>query len=116
MSIEQMDPKDEITEQLRQMIVSKVPMAQETDDAEALLCALSFQSASYPERHIWLDTDSEGISMDLEDWNVESEWDNAVARIKVASLAEATDIAQAWLSGINLDKLLLSRERLEAKS
>lgn len=79
------DPKDEITEQLRQMITSKVPMAQETDEAEALLSALSFQSTSCPERHIWIETDLEGISLDLEDWNSEGEWDNAVTRLKVSN-------------------------------
>jgi hypothetical protein len=109
------DPKDEITERLRQMVTSKVPMAQETDEAEALLSALSFQSTSYPERHIWIDTDLEEISIDLEDWNIEGEWDNAVARLKVESLPEAVDIAQAWLSGVNLDKLLLGRRQLAAK-
>jgi len=51
----------------------------------------------------------------LEDWNIEGEWDNAVAHLKVESLSEAADIARAWLSGVNLDKLLLGRKQLEAK-
>jgi hypothetical protein len=107
------DPKDEITEQLRQMIVARVSTAQETDDAEALLTALSFQSTSCPERHIWIDTDLAGISLDLEDWNIEEEWDNAVAHINVTSLVEVVNITETWLSGVKLAELLLSHEHLE---
>ena len=97
------DQKNNVTEQLRQMIGHKAPGARETDDAEASLTTLSFQSDIHPERHVWIDTDLEGIGLDLEDWNIEAEWDNAVARVKAQSLAEVVEITQLWLSGANLD-------------
>ncbi|MDM8528274.1 hypothetical protein QUF58_08670 [Anaerolineales bacterium HSG24] len=96
-------PKDKTTEKLRQMIIYQIPIAHETDEAEALLTALSFQSQLYPVRHVWIDTDLGGIiGMDLEDWTYQDEWDNAVARIKVDTLADAVEIIQVWLSGANL--------------
>ncbi|NEP51522.1 MAG: hypothetical protein F6K65_23065, partial [Moorea sp. SIO3C2] len=64
---------------------------------------LSFQSINYPERHIWIDTDGDGIAIDLEDWQDEREWDNAVARITVEATAEVVDIVKTWLSGEKLD-------------
>lgn len=97
------DPKDDITETLRQMIGEIIPIAYETDRAEACLSTLSFQSINYPERHIWIDTDGDGIAIDLEDWQDEREWDNAVARITVEATAEVVDIVKTWLSGEKLD-------------
>ena len=97
------EPKNEITEAIRQKVGRIVPEIQETDRAESGLCTLSFQSTAYPERHIWLDTDLNGIGIDLEDWNIEEEWDNAVARVKVYSLEDAVEIIQIWLSGGQLD-------------
>ncbi len=85
------------------MIGHKSPGARETDDAAASLTTLSFQSDIFPERRVWIDTDLEGIGLDLEDWNIKAEWDNAVARIKAQSLAEVVEITQLWLSGANLD-------------
>lgn len=96
------DPKNEITEKIRQFIAKEISEASETDRAEASVCTLSFQSKAYPERHIWIDTASEDIRIDLEDWQDESEWDNAVARITVESIEEVVDIVKTWLLGENL--------------
>lgn len=104
-------PKDEITKRLRQMIKRQIPFCAETDDAEAFLSALSFQSKLYPERYIWIDTDFDGIGIDLEDLSLEdeedqedqeNEWDDAVARLKARSLEEAVEIASVWFSGADL--------------
>lgn len=92
-------PKDRETQKLQQAIEQKIPFALETDDAEALLCALSYQSVFHPERHIWIDTDLNGISIDLEDRSIDGEWDNAIAHIKAMSLDEAVEMVQIWLSG-----------------
>ena len=96
------DPKDKITEKIRQCIAKEIPEASESDRAEASLCSLSFQSKGYPERHIWIDTDGDGIKIDLEDWQDESEWDNAVARITVESVEEALDLVKTWVLGEKL--------------
>jgi hypothetical protein len=95
--------KDEITEKIRQAIEKKIPEAAETDRAEVSLCTLSFQSSSYPERHVWIDTD-DGMRIDLEDWQDESEWDNAVARMTVESIEELVDLVKTWLLGGNLEQ------------
>lgn len=100
---QQTAPKNEITEKLRQMLKSKLLKAVETNRAETCSCTLSFQSTVSPQRHAWIDTDLEGIGIDLEDWNLESEWDNATARIRAESLEDAVEIVQTWLSGGNLD-------------
>ncbi|NET62646.1 MAG: hypothetical protein F6K47_43120, partial [Symploca sp. SIO2E6] len=84
------------------LIGKKIPAADETPRAEACLSTLSFQSRNYPERHIWLDTDGYGIAIDLEDWQDEQEWDNAVARITVEAIDEVVDIVNNWFSGANL--------------
>jgi hypothetical protein len=62
-----------------------------------------YQSKTYPEKHVWIDTDFNGIAIDLEDWKMSNEWDNAIARIQVESLEEATEIIQIWLSGGKVD-------------
>ena len=97
------DAKNELTDRLRQEIGHRVTEALETDNAKIGLCTLSFQSTAYPERHVWVDTDLDGIGIDLEDWNIEEEWDNAVARIRVDSLEDAVEIIQIWFSGGQLD-------------
>lgn len=93
------ESKDEITQQLRQLIGKHVLLAQETDRATANTCTLSFQSITYPERHVWIDTNLDGISIDLEDWHNETEWDNAVAHLTVDSIQAATAIVKNWLLG-----------------
>jgi hypothetical protein len=98
------DCKDTITETLRQRIGKQIPKARETDRAEFSLCTLSFQSSVYPERHVWIDTDDGEIKIDLEDWQDESEWDNAFARVTVESVNDAVELVQTWLSGSNLDR------------
>ena len=95
--------KDEVTEQLRQMIRLNVGQARETNRAEASLCSLSFQSTTHPERHTWLEVDTEGASMDLEDWAID-EWDNVIASIDIESFAEAINILRIWLSGADFAK------------
>ena len=95
--------KDTLTEQIRQSIEKHVTAAQETDEAEASLDALSFQSTVCPERHVWIDTSLEGIGVDLEDWDMGDEWDNAVARVLGSSLDDTVELVQIWLSGANLE-------------
>lgn len=97
------DAKNEVTETIRQMIGHQLPFVCETNRAETFLSTLSFQSTVYPERHVWIDTNLDGIGIDLEDWNNQSEWDNAVARITVDSLDEVVEIVKIWLSGGFLD-------------
>ncbi|NER19380.1 MAG: hypothetical protein F6J96_01170 [Symploca sp. SIO1C2] len=97
------EPKDQLTEKVRQIIGEKIPAVEETPRAEAGLSTLSFQSLNYPERHIWIDTDGAGIVIDLEDWQDENEWDNAIARITVETIEEVVDIVNNWLSGANSD-------------
>ena len=91
--------KDAPTEQLRQLILSAPVGICETSRAEATLSALSFQSLTYPNRHAWVEVDTKGASIDLEDFRLDDEWDNAVARTDVDSLAEAADMLRVWLSG-----------------
>ena len=95
--------KDAVTEQLRQMILSAPVGICETSRAEASLSALSLQSLTYPNRHAWVEVDTEGTSIDLEDFRLDDEWDNAVARTDADSLAEAADILRVWLSGADLE-------------
>jgi hypothetical protein len=102
-------PKDKITENIRQQIGKAVPEAVETDRAEASLCSLSFQSKTHPERHIWIDAEEQQIQIDLEDWQDETEWDNAVDQITVESVREAIDILQCWLSGETLNYSITER-------
>ncbi|MGD2184121.1 hypothetical protein [Lusitaniella coriacea] len=97
------DHKDKITEILRQKIGKRILNVTETDRAELSLCTLSFQSCICPERHVWIDTDNGAIKIDLEDWQDENEWDNAVARIAVGSIDDGVDIITTWLSGASLD-------------
>jgi hypothetical protein len=91
--------KDEITQKLRQLIGQHISIAQETDRAAANTCTLSFQSITYPERHVWIDTNLNGIAIDLEDWHNETEWDNAVAHFTVDSIQAAFSIVKHWLLG-----------------
>lgn len=93
------ESKDEITQQLRQLIGQHRLIALETDRAAANTCTLSFQSVAYPERHVWIDTNLDGIEIDLEDWHDETEWDNAVAHFTVDSIQAATVIVKHWLLG-----------------
>lgn len=100
----QFDQKNALAEQLRQMITLNISEAGETSRAEASLDALSFQSLIVPERHVWIEVDADGVSVDLEDWTSENEWDNAVARMDVESFAEVIEILQVWLSGAKLEE------------
>jgi hypothetical protein len=96
--------KDNLTEHLLRKIEKEVPGVRETTDADALLGALSLQSTLHPERRVWLETDADdGFPVDLENWNDETEWDNAVARVKVNTLDEVVTLVKTWLSGGNLD-------------
>ena len=96
-------PKDKITENIRQQIGKAAPEAVETDRAEASLYSLSFQSETHPQRQIWIDTDEQDIQVDLEDWQDETEWDNAVDRITVESVSTLIDILKHWFSGEKSD-------------
>ncbi len=100
--------KDNLTANLRNQISAKLPWTQETDEAEASLCALSLQSTIHPNRHVWLDTDMDGITLDLEDRQLadtwDDTWDDAVAHVKVTSIASAIEVIGIWLSGATLSE------------
>ena len=96
--------KDTFTTKIRQVILQNISVAAETDRAEESLCNLSFQSKTHPARQIWIDTDNDEIAIDLEDWDNETEWDNAVARFTVDSLEELIELMKIWLEGYNLEK------------
>lgn len=96
--------KDAETLILRQQILSTIQQAQETEDANVSLSSLSFQSKLYPERHAWIDTEEGLITIDLEDWQDEAEWDNAIARVTVNSDVMAIDLIKDWFTGSNLDR------------
>ncbi len=93
--------KDTLTEQLRQLITHHVSEACETNRAEASFTALSFHSLIVPARHVWIEADMNGASIDLEDWTLE---DDVVASIDVDSFAEVLEILHGWLSGATLEE------------
>ena len=97
----QFGQKDTLTEQLRQLITYHISEASETNRAEASLTALSIQSLIVPERHVWIEADTNGASIDLEDWTIE---DDVVASIDVDSFAEVLKILHGWLSGATLEE------------
>lgn len=91
--------KDETTAALRALILS-TPGIKETDRADAGLTTLSFVSEALPSRNVWVDTDLAGrIAVDLEDFDSDREWDNAVGRLKPASLEDAAKAIADWLTG-----------------
>lgn len=91
--------KDERTELVRAMLKSCDEL-RETDRADSGLTTLSFQSVSHSQRHVWIDTDLAGdISIDLEDWTDNENWDNSVANVTTHNLEEAASTAIAWLRG-----------------
>lgn len=96
--------KDTLTEELRSRIAAELLWVRETDEAEASLSTLSLQSTLHPHRHSWIDTDMDGIAIDLEDRLLDDAWDDAVARVKVASIADAVDVIGVWLSGATLSE------------
>lgn len=95
---------------MRQSIVRIAPAALEDQRAESGLTTLSFQSASYPERHIWIDTDLAGeLVIDLEDWNYQASWDNSVAHLEVTD-ENVPAIVQLWLTGATADDCIRLRK------
>lgn len=91
-------PKAKRLEQLRHILKDTAEIC-ETARAEPDLLALSFQSITYPERHVWVYTREEDkIDIDLEDWYVEGEWDHTVSRKVAYSPDEAADIICEWLA------------------
>ena len=83
---------------LRQAIKNEVSCAVETDRAEASLCNLSFQSLSYPDKHVWIGSIDKGeFEIDLEDWSKEGEWDNAIMRVTISSEKECVQVVKRWL-------------------
>lgn len=94
-----MTTKNEITEAVRQLLLSQPGIA-ETTRADAGQTTISYQSLSMSERHVWLDTDLGGrMVVDLEDWSASSKWDNAVAHIVVLDTDLLARVAFAWLTG-----------------
>ena len=95
--------KDNFTEGVRQAIIQQVPIAIETDRAEASLCSLAFQSQIQPNRHIWLDTDGEELHIDLEEWSNDIDWDNAVFHIETKSISDCINVIHAWFLGNSVE-------------
>jgi len=91
--------KTELLEQLRDFIRLKAPNAIETGRAEADLPALSYQSTSHPNKHVWIDVDADEIGIDLEDWNTDDEWDNTVSHETATTLEDAARVIEEWLAG-----------------
>src|SRR5687767_9482959 len=103
--------KDEVTARLRAALLA-VPEAQETNRAEAGLTTLSFVSRKHPNRNVWVDTDLAGrLVIDLEDFQDDREWDNAVARVAPVDESSAVSVIAAWLGGQALDAASPSRRK-----
>lgn len=97
--------KDELTEQIRQLIGRSVPIAVETDDAEALLNALSYQSRHHPQRHVWIEIEPGEFILDLEDWHNSAEWDDTVLQIVVEAEDDVIELVETWLVGRAITQL-----------
>jgi len=97
--------KDELTEQIRQLLDRRVPVAIETDDAEALLNALSYQSRHHPQRHVWIEIEPEEFTLDLEDWHNSAEWDDTVLQIVVEAEDDVIELVETWLAGRAITQL-----------
>lgn len=97
------EEKDLLTQELRVLIANKTASASETETASLSPSNLSFQSTQKPERSVWIDVfNTHSITIDLEDWNNEAEWDNAIARVSVKTKEEAVQLVCDWLDGHNL--------------
>lgn len=73
--------KDEVTARVQTALRSFAEV-RESNRAEAGLTTLAFESVAQPNRNVWIDTDLGGrLTVDLEDFEVKGEWDNAVARL-----------------------------------
>jgi hypothetical protein len=105
-------PKDDYTETLRILILTSIPEAEETSNAEASLTTLSFRSRTVSNRHVWIETKTIGnivlrqIRVDLEDWCDEQSWDNAVARLVSCDITVIRNVVQTWLSGGEKERCL----------
>ena len=102
--IMQNSQKDEFTLSLKNHLILSIAQIVETDRADDSLCTLSFQSITCPMRHAWIDTDDGTIKIDLEEWDNEEEWDNAIVRVTVESEKLAIDLLKDWLTGQSLEK------------
>lgn len=102
-------PKNGIADVLRGLILQDISHAHETDRAEADLNALSFQSTSKKNRHIWISIFSDAqkpIVIDLEDWDYKDTWDNSIACVEVSTYKTASAVCKAWLSGANASECI----------
>src|ERR1041384_6298552 len=89
-------------DRLRELISDRCPEAQETGRAEADLTALSFQSTTLRNRHVWVNIFLDRnwpIVIDLEDWDSNANWDNSVAHFEALTVEGAAGVCVAWLSG-----------------
>ncbi len=106
-----MAEKDWMTECIRQLILEHSDVLVETGRADTLLITLSFKSKVKPERHVWIDTHGgetgDVFTVDLEDWQYEGSWDNAVVTVDTDSDAVVRDVTRAWLAGESLDAALV---------
>jgi hypothetical protein len=76
---------------------------EDTARAECSLTDLAYTSTLFAERHIWIDTmdydTKHFITVDLEDWNDETNWDNSVLIIQLSNIESVADIAKQWTDG-----------------
>jgi hypothetical protein len=92
--------KDVVTEKVRARLLGSPSKPIETHAADCAMTTLSFQSLTYSERHVWIDTDLGGESkVDLEDWNCDDTWDNSVAHVFSQNLELLSSIVELWLNG-----------------
>ena len=98
------DDKDEATAELRALLRAAHDLREVAERAEAGLTTLAFAGVAHPQRNVWIDTDLAGrIAIDLEDFAVAGEWDNAVARVAADDAAAAVATVRAWLGGADVD-------------
>jgi hypothetical protein len=98
--------KDEVTARVRDALRA-VPDVRETDRAEASLTTLSFAGAADANRNVWIDTDLGGrLTIDLEDFTVEGEWDNAIARLRADDPDALVMAARVWLTGASAEEAI----------
>lgn len=93
--------KADYTERLRRYISQQVADAQETQRADASFTALSYQSRSHPNRHVWIETDEQGMTLDLEDWAIQDAEHYVVQSADVESVDEALTLVKDWFSNID---------------
>ncbi|GHT11338.1 hypothetical protein FACS1894170_04770 [Planctomycetales bacterium] len=96
--------KSTIAKKIQNLIRTVAANAMEdTSRAECSLTDLAYTSTLFAERHVWIDTmdytAKHCITVDLEDWNDETNWDNSVLTIQLPSIESVADIVKRWTDG-----------------